>query len=126
MSHANGAPAQRDAAQALARIAGLARSAKRSIEATAASDARRALLPTLDAIIAEATERPPLTDRQAELLAMIRDHIAAHGYAPSFAELRDGMGVCSPASITRWVQVLVRKGYLKQEPKIARGLTVIP
>ncbi|MBI5369752.1 transcriptional repressor LexA [Candidatus Uhrbacteria bacterium] len=52
---------------------------------------------------------PPLTKKQAEILAFIREHIADHGYAPSYREIGEHFGLSSPATVHTHIQALVEK-----------------
>jgi repressor LexA len=70
----------------------------------------------------------PLTKRQAQILAFIRDHISAHGYAPSYREIGGNFGLSSTATIAEHIESLRAKGYLTQEENLARSiqLTEVP
>jgi repressor LexA len=54
-----------------------------------------------------------LTKKQTEILAFIREHIAEHGYAPSYREIADHFGLSSPATVHQHVQALAEKGVLE-------------
>lgn len=56
---------------------------------------------------------PPLTKKQSEVLAFIREHIEDHGYAPSYREIGEHFGLSSPATVHTHVQSLVEKGEVK-------------
>jgi len=71
--------------------------------------------------------RPPtkgITDPQRRTLKEIREFIARRGYPPTILELAEILDI-SHASAHDQVNQLVRKGYLKREPRKARGLVVI-
>jgi repressor LexA len=53
---------------------------------------------------------PPLTKKQAEILAHIRTHIKNRGYAPSYREIGEHFGLSSPATVYTHIQTLVEKG----------------
>ncbi len=53
---------------------------------------------------------PPLTKKQAEILAYIRTHIKNRGYAPSYREIGEHFGLSSPATVYTHIQTLVEKG----------------
>ena len=65
-----------------------------------------------------------LTDTQRRVLREVRDFIVEHGFPPTAQELGAMLGVSS-ATAHAQVGQLVRKGFLGDKPRIARGLTVI-
>ncbi len=70
---------------------------------------------------------PTLTKKQAEILAFIRGHVDANGYAPSYREIADHFGLSSPATVHQHVKALTEKGVLMAgEDGAARSLEVIP
>ena len=56
-----------------------------------------------------------ITRRQEEVLGWILDVVGEKGYFPSFREIGDAFGLRSPASVSRHINALVRKGYLVRE-----------
>jgi repressor LexA len=64
----------------------------------------------------------PLTKRQSEILNYIREHIAAHGFAPSYREIGEHFNLSSTATIAEHVETLRTKGYLTQEERSARSM----
>ena len=71
--------------------------------------------------------RPPvieITEPQLQTLKEIRRFIDQRGFPPAIKELADILGI-STASAHGQVNQLVRKGYLRREPRKARGLAVI-
>jgi repressor LexA len=65
----------------------------------------------------------PLTARQNEILALIRDYQNQHGYPPSLRELAVHFQVY-PNSIQDHLKALIRKGYLRREPNRSRGVSL--
>lgn len=65
-----------------------------------------------------------LTQTQARVLREVRDFIAHRGLPPTAKELGDSLGV-TPATAHEQVGHLVRKGYLRREPRKARGLFLL-
>ncbi|MCD6405221.1 MAG: transcriptional repressor LexA [Planctomycetes bacterium] len=65
-----------------------------------------------------------VTKHQQRTLREIARFISVHGYPPTMQELAKVLGI-SHASAHEQVSQLVRKGYLKREPRKARGLTLI-
>jgi len=64
-----------------------------------------------------------LTKRQADVLAFIKAYTADHGYAPSYAEITDGIGLSSKSRSTCFnlVARLVERGVLQKTPGRARS-----
>lgn len=65
-----------------------------------------------------------ITEPQLRTLKEIRRFIDQRNFPPSIKELADILGI-STASAYGQVNQLVRKGYLRREPRKARGLAVI-
>lgn len=59
-------------------------------------------------------ERPPLTDRQAECLSIIRKHWIEHGCSPTTRYICEQMGMsASPEAAITHIRPLLKKGYLR-------------
>jgi repressor LexA len=67
----------------------------------------------------------PLTDRQAEILEVIRRHIAETGWPPSRPELAKSLGIASTNGVFKHLAALARKGAIELVPNAARGIRVI-
>lgn len=65
-----------------------------------------------------------LTDPQRKTLAEIQDWIVRRSMPPTVQELADALGI-APASAHDQVNQLVKKGFLKREPRKARSLSVV-
>ncbi len=65
----------------------------------------------------------PLTARQKEILALIRDYQNQHGYPPSLRELAGHFKVY-PNTIQDHLKALIKKGYLQREPNRSRGVSL--
>jgi repressor LexA len=61
-----------------------------------------------------------LTERQSALLAFIRAYDKAHGYTPSYDEMKVGMGYRSKDSIFRLITGLEERGFVLRIPGRAR------
>ena len=57
---------------------------------------------------------PVLYRRQRDILQFITQYMQKHGYAPLLAEVCDGLGLRSPATVHEHIQNLVAKGILKK------------
>jgi repressor LexA len=65
-----------------------------------------------------------LTARQAEILQVIRDHIAQEGRPPSRPELARLLGIASTNGVFKHLVALERKGAIELAPGSARGIRV--
>ena len=66
-----------------------------------------------------------LTKRQKEILDYVREHIDAHGYAPTLQEIGVRFGLSSPATVYKHVEQLVQKGYLRKAAHQGRGIELV-
>jgi len=57
-----------------------------------------------------------ITASEQKTLDFIRRHIEQHDYPPSYAEIALGIGISSKGVAHRYVQALIDKGYLSNEP----------
>lgn len=65
-----------------------------------------------------------LTDRQREILDLIKDRIANRGYPPTVREIGEAVGLSSPSSVHAQISALVRSGKLRRDPSKPRALVV--
>ncbi len=65
-----------------------------------------------------------LTRKQTQVLDFITEYIRDNGYAPSYREIGEALGVSSTATVHEHVKNLEQKGYLTGEGRAARGLEV--
>lgn len=75
-----------------------------------------------------AEERPDatsLSDRQRKVLDAIREHVARHGFAPSFREIGEASGLKSPSSVKHQLQVLADKGFIRMNANKGRAIELI-
>lgn len=63
----------------------------------------------------------PLTSRQLQTLRLIRDWWGAHHYAPTFAELAEGLGGIQKSGTIQKVEALERKGLVRRERGVHRS-----
>ncbi len=66
-----------------------------------------------------------LTDRQRQILDLIRDRVADRGYPPTVREIGEAVGLASPSSVHSQISALVRAGRLRRDPSKTRALVVI-
>ncbi len=57
-----------------------------------------------------------LSNRQEQVLQVVRAGVARHGYPPSIREIGDAVGLRSTSSVAYHLKVLQEKGYLHRDP----------
>jgi repressor LexA len=68
----------------------------------------------------------PLSPRQQQILRLISQFIARHGLPPTRADLARALRLRNRQGIDQHLRALERKGYLRLEPGIARGIRLLP
>lgn len=63
-----------------------------------------------------------LTERQFHLLTFIKAHINVCGFAPSYVEMKDALGLASTSGVHRLVSGLEERGHLCRLPGKARSI----
>jgi repressor LexA len=63
-----------------------------------------------------------LTPRQQQVLALIRERVAADGVPPTLQEIAHALGFNQPVAARKHVQRLADAGYLSLRPNQARGI----
>ncbi|GAB4277120.1 MAG: transcriptional repressor LexA [Candidatus Rifleibacteriota bacterium] len=66
----------------------------------------------------------PLTPKQRTVLDFIRHFFAQWGYAPTIAEICEGLGLSSTSTVHKHLKILVEKGHIDALPRRSRGLSV--
>ena len=66
-----------------------------------------------------------LTPRQAEVLALIRDHLARFGMPPTRAEIAEVLGFRSANAADDHLKALARKGAIALTPGASRGVRLL-
>jgi repressor LexA len=66
-----------------------------------------------------------LTQRQAEILALIREYISDEGYPPTRMEIAGAFGFRSPNAAEEHLRALERKGYIELLQGSSRGIRVL-
>lgn len=69
--------------------------------------------------------RRPLSPRQQQILAFIREFIQEHGYPPSVRDIQRGCGLSSTSVVDYNLHILQREGYLRRSPEVSRGIDLI-
>jgi repressor LexA len=71
-----------------------------------------------------ASPTPPLTPRQRQILAMIRDWVDRHGYPPTMREIAAAVGLASPSSVAHQLRVLEEHGHLRRDARGSRAVDI--
>ena len=66
-----------------------------------------------------------LTERQRQILDLIKDRITALGYPPTVREIGEAVGLASPSSVHAQISTLVKAGKLRRDPSKPRALVVV-
>lgn len=66
-----------------------------------------------------------LTPRQKQVLDYIKEYAGHHGYSPTYEEIGVAVKLSSTATIYNHVKALIKKGYIKKQQNVTRGLVVI-
>ena len=67
----------------------------------------------------------PLTERQEEILAFLRQEIARNQRPPTLAEMCIRFGWASQTAADDHLRALARKGRVKLDPAVARGIRLV-
>src|SRR6266496_3676790 len=67
-----------------------------------------------------------LTKRQRQVYDFIARFVQSHGYSPSFAEIGDGLGLNSLATVHKHISNLETKGLLKRGYNRSRSIDLLP
>lgn len=70
-------------------------------------------------------EKPPLTDRQHEVLFAITSFIEKNGWPPTFRDIGRSLGITSPNGVRCHLGALERKGYIERDEHTSRGIRVL-
>ena len=63
-----------------------------------------------------------LTKRQQEILKVVQDHVAQHGYPPTVREIGDAVGLTSSSTVHAHLQALETRGALRRDPAKPRAI----
>ncbi len=66
-----------------------------------------------------------ISQRQQEILDLIRDTVADRGYPPSVREIGEAVGLSSPSTVHSHLSALVAAGYLRRDPSKPRAIEVV-
>src|SRR3989344_4364586 len=63
--------------------------------------------------------------RERDLLEFVSQFMQKRGFAPTLAEICDGLGLRSPATAHEHIEYLIEKGVLKKAEGVRRGLEIV-
>lgn len=66
-----------------------------------------------------------MTARQRELLMFVNAYIKRYGIAPTFEEMKHGLGLASKGGIHRLIAGLAGRGFLTHAPRRARSIRLV-
>lgn len=66
-----------------------------------------------------------ISERQANVLALIQQHVAQYGRPPTVRWLGEQLGIKSTNAVNDHLRALERKGAISRDPLIARGITLL-
>ncbi|WP_290849657.1 transcriptional repressor LexA [Gordonia sp. (in: high G+C Gram-positive bacteria)] len=75
-------------------------------------------------MLSTATLEASLTQRQREVLEVIRKSVRERGYPPSIREIGEAVGLTSTSSVAHQLRTLERRGLLKRDPHRPRAVNV--
>lgn len=59
------------------------------------------------------------------ILEFIKKFHEENGYAPTYREIRDGVGLSSTSQVVPYIDDLIHEGKLIKEPGVARTLRIV-
>jgi repressor LexA len=66
-----------------------------------------------------------ITKKQHEVLTFIGSYADTHGYAPTYSEIGDAMGIVSKGAVSKHIQALERDGFVAKRAQCRRTLEVL-
>ncbi|UQU61229.1 transcriptional repressor LexA [Couchioplanes caeruleus] len=75
-------------------------------------------------LLSEDFDTSVLTDRQREILGVIRDWAVRYGYSPSTRDIADAIGLASTSSVSRHLRALEEYGFLRRGRSVTRPVDV--
>ena len=67
-----------------------------------------------------------MTPRMSACLKFILAYWAEHEYAPSYDDIKVGLGAKSKGTVSALVTKLEERGYIERTPNLARSIRVLP
>ncbi|MCP4716974.1 MAG: hypothetical protein GY868_17755, partial [Deltaproteobacteria bacterium] len=69
--------------------------------------------------------RPKLTIKQQRVHAFLKHFLKENGYPPTVREISDGLNLAGPNSSKKYLDILVRKGYIRKTAKSSRAIELL-
>jgi repressor LexA len=69
--------------------------------------------------------KPELTDKQRTILEYIEEQISRRGHCPTIREIGRQFKITSTNGVRTHLTALIRKGYIKKEQYVSRGLELV-
>lgn len=69
--------------------------------------------------------RKGLTNRQSQILTIIRRHVLEKGYPPSVREIGEAVGLRSSSTVHGYLGRLEQKGYIRRDPTKPRTIEIM-
>jgi repressor LexA len=66
-----------------------------------------------------------LSTRQTQILDFVHHYVSEHSYPPTVREIGDGVGISSTSVVDYNLRVLAKRGYLRRDPSISRGIEML-
>lgn len=66
-----------------------------------------------------------LSTRQSQILDFVRRYMHEHSYPPTVREIGDGVGISSTSVVDYNLKALSRRGYMRRDPDISRGIELL-
>ena len=70
--------------------------------------------------------RLPLTGLQSRVLTHVYDFIQRKLYPPTVKEIQQVLDISNPGTVYKVLSALNKKGYIKKEKHVARGIRLTP
>lgn len=68
----------------------------------------------------------PLSRRQRDVLTIIEEYCANHGYPPSIRDIANRLGLTGTVAVVQHLNALERKGYIRRSKASSRGIALTP
>lgn len=66
-----------------------------------------------------------ITKKQSQVLQFIDHYLSKYGYAPTYSEIAEHMGLASKSPVSKHIDALEAAGYIEKSAKSARGLRLL-
>jgi repressor LexA len=66
-----------------------------------------------------------MSTRQSQILDFVHHYVRDHSYPPTVREIGDGVGISSTSVVDYNLRVLAKRGLLRRDPDISRGIELL-